>query len=430
MNEQITERNEKPADWLFAQARQYPLLCAEQEQETDQAKWQAVENLQALLVKAAPTRRYLQQWASNLLEKPPSLDTFTVREYYNLLKREQVELLEKGERRAELKILCEQLAGPADDKKDLAALLALQLPGVLVTGIAEMVLGEPKPREMAAALLHWRNLWPQSQRSDLFKLGTGKEQAIRAFLGHYQRARSKLVNHNLRLVYAIAGKSNSRGLPYEDVVQGGMLGLIRAAEKYNHERGYRFSTYAYNWINQSVRQYIDDTQGIVRYPAGINDKISRMYRERLEHLHNTGTEPNVYQLAEKLEMEPEALRRLKQVNNLAVPLDSSADAQDEGLSLAEILPESTFGSTAHEAENISLNRCLMDKLHVLQRAERKVVILRWGLEQLPPLTRAQVADRMGVSGEWVRQLELSALNKLRQDKGLMKTYEDYLPTRH
>ena len=416
--------NEKPIDWLYAQSQQHPLLSAEQEQEIDRDKWQAVEDLQRLLLNDQVGRSYLQQWAKNLLDDPPSLKAFDIRSYYNLLKREHVDLLKKGKHHAGLVKLNKQLEGPPNSEDDLVALSALQLPAVLVTGLAEVVLDDAAPREMGAALIYWSQFWAHSNYHNPSKTRSANEKSIRSSLDDYDTARSKLVNHNLRLVYAIAGRINSRGLPYEDIVQGGTLGLIRAAEKYCHKRGYRFSTYAYPWITQSTRHLVENTQGIVRYPGCINKQISRMYRERLTHLHSNATEPSVKYLAQRLEMEPEALQKLRQVTNRPVSLDTSFDNGGDGLSLAEILPGSAFNATSKEAENRSLNRRLLRTLKVLQPPEQEVVTLRWGLEGLPPLTRAEVASHMQVSTEWVRQLEVSALAKLRQDSDLVETYRD------
>lgn len=427
MNEQANERDEKSIDWMVAQSLHHPLLSGDEEQAIDQAKWQAVEDLQALLLDDETGRNYLKQWAGNLLQNPPSsLESFNIREYYNLLKREQVELLPKGKHRAALIRLNKRLKGPPSSADDMAALVALQLTGVLVTGLAEVLLNEPEPREMAAALLYWSRFWTPSQCRNPTRQRAGNDKAIRTSLKKYYAARSKLVSHNLRLVYSIAGRINSRGLPYEDLVQGGMLGLIRAAEKYQHQRGFRFSTYAYNWINQSSRQLVENTQGIVRYPGAVNEQLSCMYRERLHHINTTGSEPSAAYLAQRLKMEPEALQKLKQVNNLAVSMDSNFKSMDEGLSLAETLPGDAFESPSKDAENRSLNRCLVQKLKVLQPIERQVVMLRWGLEQLPPWSRVEVADHMQLSAERVRQLEVSALTKLRQDEGLEETYRDYL----
>jgi RNA polymerase sigma factor (sigma-70 family) len=425
MNEIALERDEKNIDWMFAQTRHHPLLSAQEEQAIDRAKWQAVEELQGLLVDDEAGRNYLHQWAINLLENPPGPASFKRRDYYNLLKREQVELLAKGKHRAALISLSTRLAGAPSSADDRTAMAALHLPAVLVTGLAEVMLNEPEPREMPAALLHWRDFWTQTPCGSMTKQRAGNHKAIRNSLKNYYTERSKLVNHNLRLVYAIAGRINSRGLAYEDLVQGGMPGLIRAAEKYHHERGYRFSTYAYNWVNQSIRQVVENTQGIVRYPGKINEQVSRLYRERLNYVSTNGSEPSKRYLAQRLEMEPEALQRLEQANNLAVSMDTRVNSWDEGLSLAETLPGDTFDATTRDAEIQSLNHCLLHKLEVLQPDEQQVVTLRWGLEQLPPLTRTEVADRMQVSVEWVRQLERSALGKLRQDKGLGETYRDY-----
>ncbi len=421
-----SERDENGIGWLYAQAHRYPLLSADEEQATDREKWQAAHDLQTVMVLDATGRSFIGHWAANLLEHPPSLTDFGIREHYNLLKREQGELLEKGPNRAALIALRERLQRPADDNKDREAVQALELTGPLAVGLAEVLLGEPEPSPVAAALNYWRRFWPAEQRRPYFIKQAETCAALRDALATYYGARAALVNHNLRLVYAIAAKVSAKGLSYEDMVQGGMPGLIRAAEKYQHARGYRFSTYAYNWIKQSMQQQVEDSQGVLRYPAGVHEQLSRLYRERIDYEKRTGREPGTRWLSDQLGLDRTTLEKLRQVNNLAVPLDAGSSDREDGLPLSETLPGKTFAATASDAENASLNRRLMSTMDCLKPVEREVLLLRWGLGDLTPLSRGEVADRMKVSTEWVRQLEKSALDKLRRDRLLEEAYGDYL----
>jgi RNA polymerase sigma factor (sigma-70 family) len=422
MREQASEPDDSALEWLFARARRYPLLTAAQEREIDRDKWQAVEQLLRLFVADDSGRKYLGQLSAAILDGALSLEDFANREHYNLLKRELVDLLEGGDRHAALREFSKTVAGPLRKKRDCEAILALQLPANLVAGLAETLAAQPAPRGVAAALLYWHTLWPV--KPDV-RVDAPTRALVRAYLADYYAEREKLVNHNLRLVFSLAGRLTGRGLSYRDLIQNGVLGLIRAAEKFQHQQGYRFSTYAYNWINQSVRQSIEDSRGIVRYPAGVNEKISRMYRERMHLLHTTGREPDVPTLARRLQMQPEALRRLQQVGNLTVSLDARPDDEPDGLALGETLAGGSFDPTEGEAEHISLNRCLMQRLGILEPSERRVVIRRWGLDAGPALTRAEIAAQLQVSAEWVRQLEISALAKLRNDEGIAQAYRDH-----
>jgi len=412
--------------WLYAQAHGYPLLTVDEERAVDTAKWRAVDALQALMVRDRTGRPLIRKWARNLLELPPQPERFDNRERYNLLKREQAHLLPTGSAHDELIALDRQLARRPAGAADEAALLELGLKGPLVAGLAELVLGDPEPAGIGAALDHWRAHWRHA--------GTGRPEAalpdrtpgIRTCLASYRDARATLVNHNLRLVYAIAGRFSGHGIPYDDLVQGAMPGLIRAAEKFDHARGYRFSTYAYNWIKQAIQQQVEDAQGILRYPAHTHENISRLYRERLRHYNATGHEPSTDYLARRLDMEPAKLEVLKAVTNLAEPIEHRVGDTDEGVALADTLAQSTFDPPTRYSELRSLNHRLRQQLASLPLPEKQVILLRWGLEGRPALTRTQVADRMDVSTERIRQLENAALARLRSDATLDEVYRDYL----
>jgi RNA polymerase sigma factor (sigma-70 family) len=428
MSETAKANDDAALELLFADARKYPLLTAQEEQTIDGDKWLALEQLQQLLVADQHCRNYMLLWASNTLDNPPSLEDFAIREHYYLLRREQLGLLEGGAQRPTLIRFRKRIAGPISTTRDRKAIAALQLPAGLMTGLAEILLVESAPRGVAAALQYWHGFW--SARPDISPESIDADILIplHETLARYYAAREQLVDHNLRLVFAIAGRLTGRGVPYRDLIQNGVIGLIRAAEKFEHQKGYRFSTYAYNWISQAVRHTIEDLRGIVRYPAGVNEQISRMHRERLFLLNTTGSDPDVPTLARCLKMKPDALRRLQQVGNRSVSLDASPSGETEGLALAETLAGGPFGATPDDAEQESLNRCLMQRIQILEPSEQRVVIRRWGLDQSPPLTRAEIAQQMAVSTEWVRQLEVSALAKLSTDETVAEAWRDHRET--
>lgn len=419
------DKDDTAVDWLFARARNYPLLTPEDEQTIDQEKWQALECLQNLFMTDECCRYYLAQWADTLLHHPPALDAFTVKEHYYLLRREQVGLMQGGAQRADLLAFSESFANDGDLDSARLVLSTLQLPAGIVSGLAEVLINDQPPKGVAAALHYWHTLWPAPPYTAQHNVDSAVGVALRRELKRYYAARDKLINHNLRLVFSISARTKNRGVPYRDLVQNGIIGLIRAAEKFEQRKGYRFSTYAFNWISQAVRRTVDDMDGIVRYPTGVSEQISRMHREKMQHLSVTGSEPDIQTLAQRLNVKPQELERLRQVGNLSISLDSSPTGDSDSLSLCDTLADPSAAPASEDAERESLNRCLMQSIHILEPLEQRIVIQRWGLNQAIPLTRAQIAEQLQVSTEWVRQLEGSALAKLRNDATIADVYRDH-----
>ncbi|MEH6592251.1 MAG: sigma-70 family RNA polymerase sigma factor [Halioglobus sp.] len=433
MNQLSTSSNDEGLDWLFAQAREYPLLSADEERGIDEKKWQTRDALLELFLGEAHSHRFFQQWVSNLLDNPPSVESFLDREHYYVLRREQSDLLKDSAKAAFLRAICVQLsnAGSASQRSELLETLAqLNLPPLLVAGLADIQVGSSISGEVATALRYWRKSWRQAPELELAgedpsPLSSDHRRALRRQLQAYLKAREQLVNHNLRLVFSIAGKLQSATVPYLDRVQSGVLGLIRAAEKYDHRTGYRFSTYAYNWINQSVRRTLEEQRAIVRLPADVNEQVNRLYRERLSHFNINGEEAGVQVLADRLQVKPEVVTRLQQIGNLSVSLDAPFNNEPDGMTLGDTLSGWTYSPPSAAAEQLSLNRLLMNRLKGLAPQEKSVVALRWGLDDTPPLSRREIADHMSVSTERIRQLENSALGKLRNDEDMAEAFRDY-----
>jgi len=234
------------------------------------------------------------------------------------------------------------------------------------------------------------------------------------------------VSHNQRLVYSIAGKYNaSQGMSFLDLAQDGVLGLIRAAEKFRYDKGYRFSTYAYSWIGQAIRRGVTDTAETIRYPGHVQEKLSRLYGERSRHLHTTGNTLSEEELANAAGLPADKLSQLLQLRNRAMSLDAPRSGEDGDATILDSIPGGPFTPTSDDAEQASLQRMLMGRIKQLEPAEQQVLISRWGLEQQRPQSRSELADQMSVSREWIRQLERSALAKLGNDTGVYHAYMDY-----
>ncbi|MDP5071921.1 MAG: sigma-70 family RNA polymerase sigma factor, partial [Congregibacter sp.] len=231
--------------------------------------------------------------------------------------------------------------------------------------------------------------------------------------------------HNLRLVYSIAGRYRGKGVNYLDLIQEGTLGLIRASEKYDQSKGFRFSTYCFNWITQAIRRHVGDTGGLIRYPTHVQEQVNKLYRLRITEKQRTGEEPGDAALAKAAGLSLEKTRDLLQLRNLGVSLDAP-QYDDEDSTLLDSMSGGPFGGSESEAETESLHDRLLIEMQGLDEAEREVVIARWGLHDGPPLSRAEIADRMSVSREWVRQLERAALVKLSKNERIRDAFADYI----
>jgi RNA polymerase sigma factor (sigma-70 family) len=423
----MIDTDEKDLERLFAEARRYPLLTAAQEREVDTEKWAAVKGLQELFARDPASRHYLREWAGNCSLTSLDIARFDNREHHFILRRELVDYLDGGKANDGIRAL-EAALGNARSQRHLTRLIRdLQMPASLTVGLAGVILrrsGCRIPCSVANALEDWQRGWERVGARKAPAQDDTCSMAMQELLEKYTDARDTLTMHNLRLVYSIAGRHRGRGVNYLDLIQEGTLGLIRAAEKYEYQKGFRFSTYCFNWITQSVRRYVGDTGGMIRYPTHVQEQVSKLYRLRVDEMARTGVEPGDETLAEAAGLPLEKTRQLLQLRNIGVSLDTPQFDDDDG-TLLDSMPGGPFSATEEQAESESLHERLLTELSDLEPAERQVVVARWGLHDGPPLSRAEIADKMSVSREWVRQLERSALNKLSRNANVKSAYEDY-----
>lgn len=420
-----TQDHSEGLDQLFQQARQFDLLSADAEKRIDGEKWGAVQALQVHFLSDPGCRRYLRTWVQQLIEVPPTPETPIEKDQYNLLKREIVDYLPTGKKNKDLRALSKTLGKKRAAKSDIELIKAMEMPAALVAGLAEVMARREKAPGVGGALYRWQETWHRDVRDQT----EGQPAIVRSVLlrelGNYYRARQALVNHNLRLVFTIAGKLTGKGLSYPDLIQEGVFGLMRAAEKYRSSTGNRFSTYAYNWIHQATRRAVQEQSAIIRYPTQVNEQINRLHRARVARIAKDAAEPGSAVLAEDTGFTQDKVEQLRQITNLSLSLDTPL-VDDDGLTLESTLTSDTFEDTGADAELGSLKQCLGQRVGRLKPSEQEVITRRFGLDDALPESRAAIAQRLGVSTEWVRQLEYAALARLKKDPMIQTAFSDHL----
>jgi len=419
------QADDRDLELMFAEARRYALLTAEEEREIDGRKWQAVWTLQELFADVPELTQYTAVFLQQCGANPPKIGRFSNREQHFVLRRELTDYFADGKSHELATVAARKLRTLKTTQARLPHLSRLNLPASLTVGMSVAMLrraGGQFPDSVADAIANWERQWQPPISGHVLERETMK--SLRRELRIYTEARDKLVMHNLRLVYSIAGRYKGRGVSYLDLVQEGTLGLIRAAEKFEFEKGFRFSTYCFNWITQAVRRYVGDVGTLIRLPTHVQEQMGRLYKEKAIEQLRTGVEPDEETLAAKLGMDIEKTRQLLQMRNLGISLDAPRFDDDEG-TLLDTLSGEPYGGTEDSAEQASLHKFLGGAVDALEPSEQRVVVARWGLHDGPPLSRAEVADSLGVSREWVRQLERSALRKLKAQDSVKAAFADY-----
>jgi RNA polymerase primary sigma factor len=239
-------------------------------------------------------------------------------------------------------------------------------------------------------------------------------------------AQEHLIQANSRLVISVAKKYTGRGVPFLDLIQEGNIGLIRAARKFEYQRGHKFSTYATWWIRQAVSRAVADQGRTIRVPVHMGDQINRLRRISLRLTQDLGRDPTIDELAEGMQTTPDKINTLLEISRRPISLEAPTD-EDEETEIGDFVEDTRSPAPSELTDQEMLRQHLHDALNRLPEREAHILELRYGLLDGEMHTLEEVGKAIGVTRERVRQLEAQALNRLRRSSShqILRDFLDY-----
>lgn len=249
------------------------------------------------------------------------------------------------------------------------------------------------------------------RKSALLTFEEEQELAKRIEMGD-EKARQRMIESNLRLVVSIGKRYMNRGMAFSDIIEEGNIGLIKAVERFNYRRGFRFSTYGSWWIKQAIERAIINQSKLIRLPVHVVERLNHYLSFNEQLIQELDREPTAKELAEKMEISAEEVIQIQQLIRKTYSLDTPMGSNQD-VALKDLIVDTTQISPSLNAEGILRREIIFQWLDTLKETERKVVILRFGLEGEEPQTLEEIGKVFGLTRERMRQIEGVALNKLR-----------------
>jgi RNA polymerase primary sigma factor len=241
------------------------------------------------------------------------------------------------------------------------------------------------------------------------------------------KAKQKLISANLRLVVKVAKKYMNQGLSFQDLIEEGNLGLIKASEKFSWRRGFKFSTYATWWIRQAITRALSNQSRTVRVPVHVSEDIIRIERISRNLTRKLGRDPSLMELSKSSKLKFEKIHKLQRLSQRDISLEVQVGDDPNSRSVADFIEDKTIASPAQNVFDQLLTEKLKKLINFLNEKEQKVIYMRFGFNQDQPKTLEQTGHLLGVTRERIRQIEEKALHKIRSMmKSDSEEYRDLL----